>query len=251
MRLPGTPGIAGRNGRHDDVAAVSSRLRWPTMASLLLVEDDAEILEQLARRLGREGFGIVTASSAAAALDALDDPAIELVVLDVGLPDLSGFELCRRLRGAHPGLPVIMLTARSDELDVLTGFDAGADDYVVKPFRMAELVARVQARLRGAEAAGVTEIAGLRLDARARLVTVAGQDLELSPKEFDVLAVLVADQGAMVSRAQLMARVWGEDWYGSTRTLDVHMTWLRSKLAAAGWTARIATVRGIGYRLES
>jgi len=221
------------------------------VASLLLVEDDAEILEQLARRLSREGFGIVTASTAAAALDSLADPDIELVVLDVGLPDFSGFELCRRLRRAHPALPVVMLTARSDELDVLTGFDAGADDYIVKPFRMAELVARVRARLRGVDPVGMTEIAGLRLDARARLVTVDGEDLELSPKEFDVLAVLVRDQGAVVTRAQLMTKVWGEDWYGSTRTLDVHMTWLRSKLAAAGWTARIATVRGVGYRLET
>jgi len=221
------------------------------MAALLLVEDDPEILEQLARRLSREGFGIVTASTATAALDSLADADIDLVVLDVGLPDFSGFELCRRLRSAHPMLPVVMLTARSDELDVLTGFDAGADDYIVKPFRMAELVARVRARLRGSEPPGVTQVGGLRLDSRARLVTVNGEDLELSPKEFDVLVVLVSNQGALVSRDQLMAKVWGEDWYGSTRTLDVHMTWLRSKLAAAAWPGRIATVRGLGYRLEA
>ncbi|MDQ6949897.1 MAG: response regulator transcription factor [Actinomycetota bacterium] len=221
------------------------------MASLLLVEDDAEILEQLARRLSREGFGIVTASTAAAALDSLADRDIELVVLDVGLPDFSGFELCRRLRRAHPALPVVMLTARSDELDVLTGFDAGADDYIVKPFRMAELVARVRARLRGVDPVGMTDIDGLHLDARTRLVTVAGEDLELSPKEFDVLAVLIRGHGAVVTRAQLMDKIWGEDWFGSTRTLDVHMTWLRSKLADAGWSGRIATVRGVGYRLEA
>jgi len=170
----------------------------------------------------------------------------EVVVLDVGLPGIDGIEVCRRLIEHRPRPAILMLTARSSELDEVLGLDAGADDYLTKPFTLSVLAARVRALLRRADP-GVVEAHGVRVDPAARRAWADGEELELSPKEFDLLALLVRRAGEAVRREEIMDRVWDENWWGPTKTLDTHIGWLRRKL---GDPALITTVRGVGFRFE-
>jgi DNA-binding response OmpR family regulator len=218
---------------------------------LLLAEDDEGIREPLMRALQREDYAVdaVADGADAARLGVEDD--YDLLVIDIGLPTLDGLEVCRRVRDAHPRVPILILTAQSDELDVVEGLDAGADDYVPKPFRLGELLARVRALLRRAAPAEMSA-QGIRLDADARRVLKNGEEIAFTPKEFDLLAMLLANAGSVVRREQLMSQVWDENWFGSTKTLDVHMSSLRRKLGDDGADPElITTVRGVGFRFET
>ncbi len=214
---------------------------------VLVVEDDTTIAEPLCAGLTREGFDVHRAATGEAALAA--EP-VDLVLLDLGLPDLDGRVVCRALRDRSE-VPIIVVSARGDEIDRVMLLELGADDYVVKPFGFRELVARMRAVLRrtGADrtaAAEVIEVGALHIDRRTRAVTVDGRSLTLTPKEFDLLVHLGADQGAVSTREQIMNEVWDENWWGSTKTLDVHIASLRKKLGA-DW---IETVRGVGFVLH-
>lgn len=224
---------------------------------LLVVEDDATIGEPLAEALGREGFAVEWVTTGEAALDAGE--AFDLVLLDLGLPDLDGAEVCRRLR-ARSTVPIIVLTARDDDVERVLLLESGADDYVLKPFGFRELVARIRAvrrRSRLAGAAPETEplldgpdarsMVGLVVDIRSRRVVLDGAEIELTPKEFELLAFLAREPGRAFSRDQIIQGVWDEHWWGPTKTLDVHISALRKKLGAQPW---ITTLRGVGYRLD-
>lgn len=215
---------------------------------LLLVEDDDAIAGPLAKGLAREGFEVDRVGTGAAALAA--DPA-DLVLLDLGLPDLDGYEVCRRLR-AESEVPIIVITARGDEVDRVVGLELGADDYVVKPFGFRELVARIRAVSRRTSARGegeadpVLRSGPIEVDTRTRRVTVGGVEVDLTRKEFDLLALLALDPGATRTRDEILEEVWDAHWYGPTKTLDVHVASLRKKL---GDPTLIETVRGVGFRL--
>jgi two-component system, OmpR family, response regulator RegX3 len=215
---------------------------------ILIVEDEASIREPFARLLRREGFETVLAATAAEALEAARDDDLDLVLLDLALPDGDGRDVCRTIR-AERDLPVIMVTARGTETDRVVGLELGADDYVVKPFSSAEVVARIRAVLRRTTKApaGPLRIGRLTVDPAARRATLAGTELQLSRKEFDLLAELARHAGRVVTREDLMSRVWDDNWFGSTKTLDVHVGWLRRKLGDDRW---VQTVRGVGFRLE-
>ncbi len=230
-------------------------------ASVLLVEDDERISEPLLRVLRTEGFEVGHVAAGAAAIATVGERLPDLVLLDLTLPDIDGLDVCRKLRADHPALPVIMLTARAEEMDVIVGLGAGADDYVAKPFRLAELVARIRARLRIAElgAAGLTAPrlhgAGIDLDVEARRCFVDGPDgvdeVELTTKEFDLLEYLMRHPGVTLKREQIMNDVWDENWWGSTRTLDTHTSTLRRKIRDDGDPpSKIVTVRGVGFRFD-
>ena len=223
---------------------------------ILLVEDDAAISVPLARALEGQGYEVRAAADGAQALDlSLEPPPPDLVLLDLGLPDLDGVEVARRLRERLPQAVIVMLTARSAEVDVVVGLDAGADDYVTKPFGLAELLARVRAHLRRGvadERATPVQLGGLTVDFAGRRCMVGDTDVHLRPREFDLLAELVRRAGEAVSRDELMTNVWDAHWYGSTKTLDMHVSALRRKIAAAGGDAsRLTTLRGFGYRFET
>jgi DNA-binding response OmpR family regulator len=216
---------------------------------LLLVEDDPSISDPLCSGLIREGFEVELASTGGEALTAA--PA-DLVLLDLGLPDLDGRVVCRELRD-RSSIPIIVVTARGDEIDRVMLLELGADDYVVKPFGFRELVARIRAVLRRSAHPGQiiaqtaeTDWYDLRVDRRTRLVTVNEQPVRLTPKEFDLLAELASDPGAVMTREHLIDRVWDENFWGSTKTLDVHIASLRKKIGAD----RIETIRGVGFRLS-
>jgi two-component system, OmpR family, response regulator RegX3 len=214
---------------------------------LLVVEDEDAIAEPLVEGLEREGFAVERAATGEAALLA-ERP--DLVLLDLRLPDLDGLEVCRRLR-ERSRVPIIVVTARGEEVDRVVGLELGADDYVVKPYGLRELVARIRAVLRrvdSAPAAQAMRVDGLQLDPRARRATLNGSELVLTPKEFDLLALLIRDPGAAVRREQIFEEVWGSRWYGSSKAIDVHVAALRRKLGDPGW---IETVRGVGFRLRS
>jgi DNA-binding response OmpR family regulator len=228
------------------------------VSRVLLVEDDPAISRPLKRALERIGFAVDHVDNGHAALTRAVTTGVDLVLLDLTLPDLDGLEVCRRLRKERPLLPVVMLTARSEEVDVVVGFDSGADDYVTKPFRVAELVVRIQARLRTAAtvpdsvAARPLGTGRVRVDPDAHRVWVDGRELELTPKEFDLLALLVSEAGRALRREDIMSTVWDEHWWGSTRTLDMHISSLRRKLGDdPACPVLITTVRGVGFRFEA
>ncbi len=215
---------------------------------MLLVEDDSTIAEPLIEGLEHEGFGVHWVRSGEEALAA---DSGDLVLLDLGLPDLDGREVCRRMRD-HSGVPIIVVTARDDDVDRVLLLEMAADDYVVKPFGLRELVARIRAvhrRSAQAEAADPARLdtLPLRVDRRARRVWVDGDEVELTPKEFDLLALLTEEPGVARSREEIIARVWDENWWGPTKTLDVHIASLRRKLGSPQW---IVTLRGVGYRFD-
>ena len=217
---------------------------------LLVVEDDETIGSTLIRALEAHGYQVTWTTSGA---DAIDLAAhADLVLLDLGLPDIDGLEVCRAIRRTDELVPVIMLTARQSDVDVVMGLDAGAVDYVRKPFSLSELVARVRVHLRTVNVtAAVLELGDVRVDTGARRAWVAGVEVQLRAKEFDVLVLLALDAGRVVTRERLMAEVWDEHWFGSTKTLDVTMASLRRKLGEqAGSPSRIASLRGVGYRYE-
>jgi two-component system, OmpR family, response regulator RegX3 len=214
---------------------------------ILVVEDDPSISAPLAEGLGREGFEVEIASTGAAALAA---GPVDLVLLDLGLPDLEGSVVCQRLR-ATSAVPIIVVTARGEEIDRVILLELGADDYVVKPFGIRELVARIRAvwrRTSGSVAAAVTTeivVGPLHIDRRARTVQFEGRPIALTPKEYDLLLYLALEPGAVRGREQMIREVWDEHWWGSTKTLDVHVASLRKKLRPE----LIETVRSVGYRI--
>jgi DNA-binding response OmpR family regulator len=223
---------------------------------VLVVEDEEDIASPLVHTLEREGYVVDRATTGRDAIDQATAESHDIVILDLGLPDMDGLEVCRSLReGGYEGA-VLILTARSGELDRVVGLDSGADDYLAKPFGLAELLARLRALLRRTTVRtrpGAGPVAGHRLhvDVEAHRVYVGDVEVPLTGKEFDVLTVLVAHRDKVVSRAQLMADVWSEGWYGSTKTLDVTIGRLRQKLEKASSAERVVTVRGVGFRLES
>jgi DNA-binding response OmpR family regulator len=224
--------------------------------TILLVDDDETITSLLQRALVREGYTVDCVSSGEVAIAAVSTHAVDLVLLDLGLPDVDGIEVCRRLRAGGSDVPVMMLTARGDELDRVVGLDVGADDYLPKPFSLAELLARVRALLRRRPpatppaASTACHGADLRLEEGARRCFVGDAELQLTPKEFDLLALLTREEGNVVSRERLMDEVWDINWQASTKTLDVTMARLRQKLIGHGSSSRIVTVRGVGFRFE-
>jgi DNA-binding response OmpR family regulator len=213
---------------------------------VLLVEDDRDIAEPLARALVREGYEVSEAGDGFDALDAVQRAPPDLIILDIGLPGLNGLDVCRHVRETRPEVPILMLTARDGELETIAGLDAGADDYVTKPFRLAVLLARVRATLRRNPPPELSA-GDVRIEDGSRRAWRGEQELELSPKEFDLLRLLVREAGNVVARERIMDEVWDVNWFGSTKTLDMHMTWLRRKL---GDPPLIATVRRVGFRLE-
>ncbi len=220
------------------------------MPSLLLVEDDPAIAVPLSRALERDQFQVKHVTTGGEALQAARE-GVDLVLLDLTLPDIDGLDVCRGIRQFDLRLPVVILTARSDEADIVIGLDAGADDYVTKPFRLAELLARIRVRLRLTTPMEVVEVKGVRVDSNAHRVWRDDEEIELTPKEFGVLALLISDAGHVVSRQRLMHEVWDEDYYGSTRTLDMHVSSLRRKLHDdPSHPKLISTVRGVGFRFE-
>ena len=220
------------------------------MKTILVVDDERNIVDLLRLYLEKEGFGVIAAHDGQAALDlhARHDP--DLVVLDLMLPIVDGFEVCRELR-RRGDTPVLMLTARTDDVDAIVGLELGADDYVTKPFNPRALVARIKAILRrstpSARAGRPIEVGSLRIDPRRREASIADRRLELRSREFDLLAALARDPGAVLTRDGLLEGVWGTDFPGETRTVDVHIAEVRKKLGADG--PQIETVRGLGYRL--
>jgi DNA-binding response OmpR family regulator len=220
------------------------------VARVLVVEDDDGIAEPLVRALRREGYDAIRIAAGGDATRLVKDHAVDLVVLDLGLPDVDGVAVCRELRAADPTLPILVLTARAEEVDVIVGLDAGADDYVTKPFRLGELLARIRARVR-ARATNLLRAQDVEIDVAGRRAWLADVELELTTKEFDLLTILVRNAGTVVTRETIMSDVWDEHWFGSTKTLDVHISWLRKKLGGNGASRYITTVRGVGFRFEA
>ncbi|AUH70423.1 DNA-binding response regulator [Gordonia sp. YC-JH1] len=224
--------------------------------AVLLAEDDAAIAEPLARALSREGNDCEIAATGPEALEKVRSGDYGLLILDLGLLGMDGLEVCRRIRSELPQLPVLMLTARTDEVDFVVGLDAGADDYVGKPFRLAELLARVRALMRrsvtAVEGEEILDSGDIQLDPRARRVVVDGEDLTLANREFDLLRFLMERSGEVVSRDEIMDAVWGSTDLRSSKTLDMHISWIRRKIGDDRPKNRrhIVTVRGVGFRFD-
>jgi DNA-binding response OmpR family regulator len=226
-------------------------------AKILIVEDDINLLATLKYNLAKEGYEVITAVDGAGALETARREKPALIILDVMLPKLSGFEVCRILR-KETNVPILMLTAKVDEVDKIVGLEIGADDYMTKPFSMRELLARIRAMLRRAEMAKVQpqpeskplKSGDLEIDIARHRALLRGATLELSPKEFDLLAFLAQNKELVFSREQLLGKVWGYDYAGDTRTVDVHIRWLRQKIESdPAKPKRLITVRGTGYKL--
>ncbi len=226
------------------------------MTVILLVEDDTTVRDTLALNLNAEGYEVITAADGEAGLAEARNKQFDLIVLDVMLPKLDGISLCRLIR-KDSAVPILMLTARGTEVDKIVGLESGADDYIVKPFGLGEFLARVRAALRRSASHSAPAVRdrlesnGLMLDLIARRAFNAEQELKLTHKEFDLLAELMRNAGAVLSRDLLLQKVWGYDFVGDTRTVDVHVRWLREKIEDdASQPKRITTVRGVGYRFE-
>lgn len=226
---------------------------------ILVVEDDDGIAVPLVRTLTREGYEVERVAEGATAVERGIAGGFSLIVLDLGLPDMDGLDVCRRLRELDFAGGIIILTARDGELDRVVGLDVGADDYIAKPFALAELLARLRALLRrsaavvaapSAERPGPASAGALVVDADARRAFAGEREMQLSTKEFDLLAHLGRHRGAVVTRERLMDEVWDENWFGSTKTLDVTVARLRQKLEEYGADVRITTLRGVGFRLD-
>jgi DNA-binding response OmpR family regulator len=221
-----------------------------SVPTVLLAEDDAAISEPLAKALEREGYDVLVRRDGPGTLEAARSGSVALVLLDLGLPGMDGLEVCRQLRAARSSVPVLVLTARTDEVDFVVGLDAGADDYVGKPFRLAELLARVRALLRR-RGADLLEANGVRLQISARRVWQDEAELQLSNKEFELLRVLLEHAGSVVTRDQIMREVWDDTDGSASKTLDMHVSWLRRKLGDDPQHSRlVSTVRGVGFRFE-
>lgn len=221
---------------------------------ILLVDDEHAIVESLRYALEREGYEVIEAADGGQALDLARAKPPDLVLLDVMLPGMSGFEVCRILR-QESRVPILMLTARADEPDRIVGLDLGADDYVTKPFSVREVLARVRAALRRTQAAvpardEVLNVGEITLDVARHVVRVAEQTVALPPRQFDLLRAFLSNPGRVLTRALLLQQVWGYEYDGDDRTVDVHVRWLRHKLQEAGGATSIETVRGVGYKLE-
>ena len=230
-----------------------------TTPRILVVEDDKSLLATLKYNLHKEGYRVVTAIDGAQALEVARRENPRLIILDVMLPKLSGFEVCRILR-KEMSVPILMLTAKTEEVDKIVGLEIGADDYLTKPFSMRELLARVRAMLRRADMAQPAtpsaepksiKIGRLEIDTSRHQAFCDGAPLELTPKEYDLLVFLARHRGFVFSREQLLEKVWGYDYAGDTRTVDVHIRWLRQKIEAdPAQPQNLLTVRGVGYKLE-
>lgn len=226
---------------------------------VLVVEDEVNLLEAVKYNLEREGFTVLTASDGQQGWELARAANPDLVILDIMLPKLDGLELCRMLR-KQSDVPVLMLTAKTQEVDRVVGLEVGADDYVSKPFSMRELMARVRALLRRARAAQkrtdgaereIVVSGDLEVDTASHVARLGGQPFELKPREFQLLALLMSSKGRVLTRDQILERLWGHDYIGDSRTVDVHIRWLREKIETDPATPkRIATVRGVGYRFE-
>ena len=228
--------------------------------SVLVVEDEENLLEALRYNLRRGGYEVLTASDGETGVEMARRDKPDLVILDLMLPGLDGMDACRIIR-RHSDVPILMLTARTEETDKVVGLELGADDYVSKPFGMRELMARVGALLRRAGAssgpapstpAGLLVSDDLEVDAARHVATLAGETIELTPREFDLLALFMTNRGRALSRDRILDSLWGRDYVGDSRTVDVHVRWLRKKIEAApGNPKRIVTIRGVGYRFEA
>jgi two-component system OmpR family response regulator len=225
---------------------------------ILIVEDDANLLEAIKYNLHKDGYDVVAAGDGEMALELARQEKPDILILDIMLPKLNGFEVCRILR-QEMTVPILMLTAKADETDKVVGLEIGADDYMTKPFSIRELMARIRAMLRRTKmvlpspAAGSSsiKIGEIEVDAARHKASLAGSILELSPKEFDLLAFLAQNKGLVFTREQLLEKVWGYDFAGDTRTVDVHIRWLRQKIEVdAGQPRYLITIRGTGYKLE-
>ena len=232
------------------------------MAHVLVVEDDDKIAAPLVRTLEREGYTVERVAEGLVAIERVRDTGVDLVLLDLGLPDIDGLDVCRTIRDSGYRGGIIILTARDGELDLVVGLDVGADDYLAKPFGLSVLLARVRALFRRngvgpqptpqpmAPLEPVATPSGFRVDVEARRIWVGDTELQVTSKEFDVVALLDSKRGAVISREQLISDIWDENWYGSTKTLDATIGRLRQKLEESHAPARITTVRGVGFRLE-
>jgi DNA-binding response OmpR family regulator len=219
-------------------------------AKVLLVDDDRDLVAALRLAFERRGCRVTAAHDSEEGLRKAEEGRPDLIVLDIMMPEMDGISVCKELRKTS-NVPVIILTARDDDVDKIVGLEVGADDYMTKPFNPRELVARVKAVLRRSQGSvspeTVLEVGDVRLDPARREVTVAGRPVTLRAKEFDLLTAFMRHEGLVLDRERLLSLVWGQDFYGDTRTIDVHVAWLREKLAGA--TARVQTVWGVGYKL--
>ena len=249
-RSSGESSVATWRADLDDSQPAAGVDPGAAQTSVLIVEDDEAIGAALQRVLCGQGLRAGLVGTGGGALESLSAD-VGLVILDLGLPDMDGIDVCRSLRSAWPSVAILMLTARDHELDVVAGLDAGADDYIVKPFRLSELLARVRAHLRrhGGPRAGLGTVGAGEIvaDGDARRAWRGERELVLRPKEFDLLWLLLGENGRVVTRERLMSEVWDTEWMGSTKTLDMHIHALRQKIGPAS----ITTLRGVGYRLES
>jgi len=220
------------------------------MPKILTVDDETHILVLISRYLGREGYQVETACNGSEALSKYAQFGPDLVILDLMLPDMDGFEVCRRIR-AKSSTPIMMLSARKEDIDKIVGLEMGADDYLTKPFNPRELIARIRAIMRrlqaGAKSAETIELGKLRVDLNGHVASIDGRDLKLRTKEYALLTTLAQNPGTVFSREKLLEMVWGFDYYGETRTVDVHVNHLREKLEGSRVT--IETLRSVGYKL--
>ena len=227
---------------------------------VLVVEDEENLLEALKYNLEKESYFVLTAIDGEKGLELARETSPDLIILDIMLPKLDGFEVCRILR-REANIPILMLTAKGEEIDRVVGLELGADDYVTKPFSMRELLARVRAMLRRSRMASETtsssngellKAGDIEVDLASHMARLGGAPLELKPREFELLALLVANKGRAFTREQILERLWGHDYIGDTRTVDVHIRWLREKIEAdPGSPKRIITIRGVGYRFQT